>query len=210
MAETMNGGRVAVGCDMFHIAKNLTNTAEGCTYETPVEIPINAVTNDSAEEKATYYFSDHKHDVIVTGNGDEEISFVASQIPLKQLAELIGQKYENGAMLIGAKDKSLWACMWRTTLSDKSHRYHCAMLCDFTRPSNNGATMEGTNGTMLELTASVFFTVKEWTLGDGTKKTLMYTQMDSTDAPEGVDLDVKWFEAVPTPEAIAAFATVSG
>ena len=210
MAETTLSGRVAIGCDMFHVAKNLTNTAAGCTYETPREIPINAVTNDSAEEKATYYFSDHKHDVVVVGNGDEEISFVASQIPLKDLADLIGQKYENGAMLVGAKDKSLWACMWRTTLFDKSHRYHCAMLCDFTRPANSGATMEGTNGTMLELTASVYFTVKEWALTGGVKKALMYTQMDEADAPTGVNLDTKWFEAVPTPEAIAAFATVSG
>lgn len=198
--------KVAVGCDMFYMAKNITNTVEGATYETPFNLPINAVTNDSAEEKATYYFDNHKNDVIVAGNGDEELGFVASFIPLEKLAPIIGQVYENGAMLVGAKSKALYACMWRSELSDGKHRYHCAMLVDFTRPANNANTKEGTNANMLELTGSVYFTVKEWELTDGTKKTFMYTQMDEG-AIEGVDLDTKWFEAVPTPDVIKAFKT---
>lgn len=205
MAEQINA-KVAVGCDMFHVAKNLTNTVDECTFDTPFEIPINAVTNDSAEEKATYYFSNHKHDVVVSGNGEEELGLVASQLPLETLAGLIGQVYENGAMLVGAKSKALHACMWRTELSDGKHRYHCAMLCDFSRPSNNANTKEGTNANMLELTASVSFTVKEWETTNG-NYAFMYTQMDEG-AIEGVDLDTKWFEAVPTPDIIKAFATV--
>lgn len=203
MANENLEAKVAVGCDMFHIAKNLTNTAEGCTYETPFEIPVNAVTNDSAEEKATYYFSNHKHDVVVIGNGEEELGLVVSQLPLEVLAGLIGQKYENGAMLVGQKSKALWACMWRTGLSDGKHRYHCAMLCDFSRPSNNANTKEGTNGNMLELTASVSFTAKEWEVTGG-KYQFMYTQMDEG-AVTGVDLDTVWFAEVPTPDVIKTF-----
>lgn len=205
MAENLNA-KVAVGCDMFYVAKNLTNNAEGCTYETPFEIPVNAVTNDSAEEKATYYFSNHKHDVVVTGNGEEELGLVVSQLPLEVLAGLIGQVYENGAMLVGQKSKALWACMWRTELSDGKHRYHCAMLCDFSRPSNNANTKEGTNGNMLELTASVSFTAKEWDVTGG-KYQFMYTQMDEG-AVEGVDLNTAWFSEVPTPDVIKGFKTV--
>ena len=204
MAENVNA-KVAVGCDMFYIAKNLTNTADGVTYGTPFEIPVNAVTNDSAEEKATYYFSNHKHDVVVSGNGDEELGLVVSQLPLDILASLIGQTYENGAMLVGQKSNALHACMWRTELSDGKHRYHCAMLCDFARPSNNANTKEGTNGNMLELTASVSFTAKEWDITGG-KKSFMYTQMDEG-AVEGVDLDTVWFAEVPTPDVIKGFAT---
>lgn len=204
MAENAINSKVAVGCDMFYMAKNLTNTDEGTTYSTPFNIPINAVTNDSAEEKATYYFDNHKSDVVVIGNGDEELGLVASYIPLEKLAPIIGHVYENGAMLVGAKDKALYACMWRTKLSDGKHRYHCAMLVDFTRPSNNANTEEGTNANMLELTGSVYFTKKEWTLADGTKKSFMYTQMDEG-AVEGVDLDTKWFAEVPTPDVIKAF-----
>lgn len=202
MSENITA-KVAVGCDMFYVARNLTNDANGCTYETPFEIPVNAVTNDSAEEKATYYFSNHKHDVIVTGNGEEELGLVVSQLPLEVLANLIGQTYENGAMLVGQKQKALYACMWRTELSDGKHRYHCAMLCDFSRPSNNANTKEGTNGNMLELTASVSFTAKEWDTTAG-KKQFMYTQVDEG-AIEGVDLDTLWFADVPTPDVIKTF-----
>ena len=197
--------KVAVGCDMFYMAKNTANTAENTTYEEPFNVPINAVTNDSAEEKATYYFDNHKNDVVVSGNGDEELGLVSSFIPLEVLAPIIGQVFENGAMLVGAKENALYACMWRTKLSDGKHRYHCAMLVDFTRPANNANTEEGTNGSMLELTGTVKFTAKEWTLKDGTtKKSFMFTQMDEG-AIEGVDLDKKWFEAVPTPDVIKTF-----
>lgn len=207
MVSDVEKAKVAVGCDMFHIAKNTANTATECTYETPFSVPINAVTNDSAEESATYYFDNGKNNVKVTGNGDEELSLVASFIPLETLAELIGQVYQNGAMLVGAKKEALFACMWRTELSDGKHRYHCALLCNFVRPSNNANTKEGTNANMLELTAGVSFTAKEWEYTGG-KASFMYTQMDEDSAPEGVNLDTKWFEAVPTPDAIKAFATV--
>ena len=207
MTENVDKAKVAVGCDMFHMAKNLLNTATECTYDTPFSVPINAVTNDSAEESATYYFDNGKNNVKITGNGDEELAIVASFIPLKTLAEIIGQVYENGALLVGAKKEALFACMWRTELSDGKHRYHCALLCNFVRPSNNGNTKEGTNANMLELTAGVAFTAKEWDITGG-KASFMYTQMDEEDAPVGVDLDVKWFEAVPTPDAIKAFKTI--
>ena len=111
-------------------------------------------------------------------------------------------------MLVGQKQEALWACMWRTELSDGKHRYHCAMLCNFARPANNAATKEGTNGTMLELSASVKFTVKEWAVTGG-KYPFMFTQMDEEDAPSQVDLNTKWFEAVPTPDVIKAFGTPS-
>lgn len=204
MAATEIKAKVAVGCDQFFMAKCLTNTAEGVTYDEPFNVPINAVTNDSAEEKATYYFDNHKNDVVISGNGDEELGLVSSYIPLEILAPIIGQVYENGAMMVGAKNSALYACMWRTKLSDGKHRYHCAMLVDFTRPSNNSNTEEGTNANMLELTGTVKFTVKEWTLKDGTKKSFMFTQMDEG-AVENVDLDTKWFEAVPTPDVIKTF-----
>ncbi len=203
MAETAIQAKVAVGCDMFYMAKNLSNTAEGATYGTPFNVPINAITNDSAEEKATYYFDNHKNDIVVSGNADEELALVSSFIPLETLAPIIGQVYENGAMLVGAKESALYACMWRTKLSDGKHRYHCAMLVDFTRPSNNANTEEGTNANMLELTGTVKFTVKEWAITGG-KKSFMYTQMDEG-ALEGVDLDSEWFKAVPTPDVIKGF-----
>lgn len=206
MLESVGKAKVAVGCDMFYMAKNTANTADSCTYETPFSVPINAVTNDSAEEAATYYFDNGKNNVKITGNGDEELSLVSSFIPLKTLAEIIGQVYENGALLVGAKKEAEFACMWRTELSDGKHRYHCALLCNFMRPSNNANTKEGTNANMLELTAGVSFTVKEWAYTGG-KASFMYTQVDEGDI-EGVDLDTKWFEAVPTPDAIKAFKTV--
>ena len=186
------------GVDNCFIAKVLSDTKEGITYDTPIQLfPIGEVGKTTSSDSAVSY-ADNKALIIVNSEGNDEISLTGFGISLENLALITGKKFDKdkGVFVDNQRSVEYFALLYREKLTNGKYRYHSRLKGTFNIPDEGAATEDdGTDSMGQELTYTGIFTEHEFTNGGSAKGIIIDTQYEGANV-EG------FFETVQTPDTI--------
>lgn len=133
-----------IGVDNFHIAKLLTDPADGqATYDEVVSFPwLQSVSIEPQSEEATLYADNQAVD---TANVTSRFSLTidTATLPLEYKALLLGHTIENGVMTVASGDAApYFAVMFETTKRNGKRRYVKFLKVQFAEPSETAQTKE--------------------------------------------------------------------
>ena len=133
-----------IGVDNFHIAKLLTDPADGqATYDEVVSFPwLQSVSIEPQSEEATLYADNQAVD---TANVTSRFSLTidTATLPLEYKALLLGHTIENGVMTVASGDTApYFAVMFETTKRNGKRRYVKFLKVQFAEPSETAQTKE--------------------------------------------------------------------
>ena len=133
-----------IGVDNFHIAKMLTDPAEGkATYDSVIAFPwLQSVSIEPQSEEATLYADNQAVD---TANVTSRYSLTidTATLPLEYKALLLGHTIENGVMTVTSEDNApYFAIMFETTKRNGKKRYVKFLKVRFSEPSETAQTKE--------------------------------------------------------------------
>jgi len=180
-----------IGCNSLHIAKVLTDSATGTTWDTPMAVPsLISIEIKDTTENVTFYSDDVTEQVIPAFSGKEvtlEMGYLTNEV----LALISGNEYKNGVFIQSssavAKEVAL---LWKAPKSDGSETYAClykgVLALDGETYKTKEESIEGQtitlNGTFMPLLSNSKVSIKADT---------------NEDAPS--DLIKTWFTRVPVP-----------
>ena len=133
-----------IGVDNFHIAKMLTDPADGqATYDEVISFPwLQSVSIEPQSEEATLYADNQAVD---TANVTSRFSLTidTATLPLEYKALLLGHTIENGVMTVASGDTApYFAVMFETTKRNGRKRYVKFLKVQFAEPSETAQTKE--------------------------------------------------------------------
>lgn len=197
------------GVDNLHVARVLTDNAEGFTTETPVKLaPVAEIgkTTDASNE-AHYY--DNKALIVVSSESADTISLTIAPPELKMLADIIGRSFDEdlGMMVESPRNNDYFAIMYRTKGTDGEYRYVSRLKGQFNIPEETNATENDgtdTNNTTIEFTG--IYTEHEFTKGKYNNVTKAWEKAGA----KGIVVDTrygkadvsKFFEETQTPDTV--------
>ena len=133
-----------INIQRLHVAKLLTDTPEGATYDEPLDmgkvlrsIDINP-TNNQAE-----LYADGQTIDVATNTASYELTLETAALPLSYVAYLLGHKFENGKMVAGKDDTApYFALMFQSDKRNGGVRYTKFYKVQFSEPAVKGSTKE--------------------------------------------------------------------
>ena len=133
-----------ISIQKMHVAKLLTDTAEGTTYDTPVDfgkilrqVDINP-TNNTVEA-----YADGQTIDTANNTSSYELQFETAALPLEYYAYLLGHGYENGKMTANKDDVApYFAVMFQSDKRNGKARYSKFYKVQFSEPTQTGKTKE--------------------------------------------------------------------
>ena len=133
-----------IGVDNFHIAKMLTDPADGqATYDSVIAFPwLQSVSIEPQNEEATLYADNQAVD---TANVTSKFNLTidTATLPLEYKALLLGHEIENGVMTVASGDNPpYFAIMFETTKRNGKKRYVKFLKVQFSEPSETAQTKE--------------------------------------------------------------------
>lgn len=133
-----------IGVDNFHIAKLLTDPADGqATYDEVISFPwLQSVSIEPQSEEATLYADNQAVD---TANVTSRFSLTidTATLPLEYKALLLGHTIENGVMTVASGDTApYFAVMFETTKRNGKRRYVKFLKVQFAEPAETAQTKE--------------------------------------------------------------------
>ncbi len=149
-----------IGVDNFHIAKLLTDPADGqATYDGVIAFPwLRSVSIEPQTDAATLYADNQAVDTTnVTARYDLKID--TATLPLEYKALLLGHAIENGVMTVASEDAApYFAVMFETTKRNGKKRYVKFLKVQFSEPSETAQTKEeGVTYNMPSMTATAIY-----------------------------------------------------
>lgn len=187
--------------DVF-IAKVLTDTAEGITYETPKRLFNVATVSKEVESESSTVYLDNKPMIVISSEGADTITFTGAAFDLDVLAEVIGKKYDEtlDMMIDTEREINEWAVGYKEDMTDGTSRYNWRYKGQFSIPAEEASTKDdGTDSTGQEITYTGVMTEATFEkAGNKSAKGVVVTNAKA---------DVStWFESVQTPDDVKAKA----
>ena len=134
-----------IGVDQAYIAKLLTDTAEGCTYDTPVALLGLTSVNVTESGEIGKFFADNGLYATYANPSSKEVEFSVAEVEPQNLALMTGATYANGLYSTSSEDKApKFAFGYRRLRSDGSYRYVWLLKGSF-RVGNESAETKGEN-----------------------------------------------------------------
>ena len=194
------------GVDKFYVAEVLEDNETEIKYGVPYNVSaVQHVTREDPEESAKVY-ADNKAMIVVKGEGSPTATFTTLCLDPTDLAKLLGHITKGGAMIATnrAKDK-YFGIMYRLKNSDGTFEYVAIAKAKFNAPSEDVETEnDGTDVTLMELSAELVSTVHEFNIedDDGTVTRAPYKYLKLKEEA-GKDYSTKFFEVMQTPDTLA-------
>ena len=181
-----------IGCEGLHIAKLLTDTKEGATWEKPIAVPsLIAIDIKDNSEKVELY-SDDKLEQVITAMTGKEVTIELGGIEKEVLALISGNTYEEGVFIQSADAvANEVALMFKAPLSRGGFRYCALYKGVLAQEETNYKTKEGSvEGQTIKLTG-VFMALENG---------VPYIEVDDNDknlTPAQKAMVNSWFTKVP-------------
>lgn len=181
-----------IGCEGLHIAKLLTDTKEGATWEKPIAVPsLIAIDIKDNSEKVELY-SDDKLEQVITAMTGKEVTIELGGIEKDVLALISGNTYEEGVFIQSADAvANEVALMFKAPLSRGGFRYCALYKGVLAQEETNYKTKEGSvEGQTIKLTG-VFMALENG---------VPYIEVDDNDknlTPAQKAMVNSWFTKVP-------------
>lgn len=187
--------------DVF-IAKVLTDTAEGITFDTPKRLMYVARVGKEVSSDSASLFYDNKAMAVINSEGSDEITIEGSALELDILAEITGKTYDEtlGMFVDSEREVEYFALGYKEKMLDGSYRYNWRMKGTFAIPAVESNTEnDGTdsNGQTVNYTG-VYTEAKFAKANNKPAKGIVVTD-DKADVST-------WFETVQTPDDVKASA----
>lgn len=133
-----------VGCDQLHVAKMLTDTKEGATYDESVHFQnVKSVGFQPGSSISTFYADDGPR-VNYAQVGEEAVSFERADLLPDEYAMITGADYTSGLVRVGNPTPPPVAVMWRSQKSSGAYRYLRLLKTTFSVPDITSQTKEST------------------------------------------------------------------
>jgi len=146
-----------IGINKFHIAKLLTDTEEGATYDNIISMPWLRSVQITPENASETLYADNHSVAVANAVSKFTLTVEMAALPLEYKALLLGHKMENGQMVINADDAApYFAIMFEVTKHNGKKRFMKFYKVQFAEPTENPQTKEESitfNTPTLEATA---------------------------------------------------------
>lgn len=196
-----------VNLDSLHYAPILSDDEDGYQTGTNKYLAPAAEMKKEAKVDATPRYYDGKPMFVSPVEASTDITLTVSGVPSRLAAELTGKPYDTArGIMIDTGDASGtpdYALSARAELGNGGYRYYQFLKGKFSLGAETAKTKEDkVTANTVELTYTGLVTIHEFTMPDGTKKSVKGVQADTTDSAFlGADA---WFSQVQTPETLGA------
>lgn len=188
------------GCTDLVYAEITKDDASGYATGTVKELAgvatISKTTNSSQE--AHYY--NNQPAIIISSDGNDEITLSVSAIPYDVLADITGQYYDSasGMLVEGNRVPKMFALGYKTSRTDGSTVYVWRLRGMFSTPDQENNTIDdGTDANGQELVFTGINTVHKFTKNGNTAKSVVVD-------PEKITGAANFFASVQTPDTVTA------
>lgn len=133
-----------INIQKLHVAKLLSDTADGTTYEEPIDLGkiLRSVDIKPSTSTADLYADGQSIDS-ASNTASYELTFDTAALPLEYVAYLLGHKFENGQMIANKDDVApYFGVMFQSDKRNGGVRYLKFFKVLFSEPSVNGASKE--------------------------------------------------------------------
>ena len=190
------------GISDVYVAKVLTDTEEGMTFDTPERLMYVARVGKEVSSDSASLFYDNKAMAVINSEGSDAITVEGSALELKMLAKITGKDYDETLDMFVDSERTVdyFALGYKEKMLDGSYRYNWRLKGTFSIPAVEANTEnDGTdsNGQTVNFTG-VYTEHKFEKANNKPVKGIVVT-----DALADVS---DWFEAVKTPDDIVAKA----
>ncbi len=149
-----------IGVDNFHIAKLLTDPADGqATYDNVIAFPWLRSVNIEPQSDAATLYADNQAVDTANVTSRYNLTIDTATLPLEYKALLLGHEIENGMMTVSSVDTApYFAIMFETTKRNGKKRFVKFLKVQFSEPSETAQTKEeGVTYNMPSLTATAIY-----------------------------------------------------
>ncbi len=149
-----------IGVDNFHIAKLLTDPADGqATYDNVIAFPWLRSVNIEPQSDAATLYADNQAVDTANVTSRYNLTIDTATLPLEYKALLLGHEIENGLMTVSSVDTApYFAIMFETTKRNGKKRFVKFLKVQFSEPSETAQTKEeGVTYNMPSLTATAIY-----------------------------------------------------
>ena len=132
-----------IGCRNLHIAKLLTDNAEGATWDTPVKVPslVNLSISDTVEQSK--FYSDDIVEQAFSKTSGKEVTIELGYMTNELEALVTGKEYRDGVLVQKGDDTPPeLAIMFQAPKSKGGFRYMCLFKGSLARTESEYATQE--------------------------------------------------------------------
>jgi len=187
-----------IGVDMACIAKVLTDTKDGCTYDDTVFLPGLTTANISNSGDIGKFHADNGLFATYSNPGEKALEFAVADIEPKTCAEMTGAEYENGLYSTNSANKAPeYAFGYRRLKSDGSYRYVWLLKGKF----RIGNISNETKGASVNFQTQTVQFVAQNRIFDGRDQ----NRVDDNDPNLPADIDTAIIEAIWFENPNAAF-----
>ena len=182
-------------------AEVVTDTTEKFECSSPFAIAGVAELSRTTEASSEAHYYDNVPAVVIDSTGSDEVTITTSAIPLKALAKITGQVYdEKKAILIeGERDAKYFALGYITEKTDGTEIFVWRLKGKFNIPDSTHSTKDdSTEASGQELTFTGINTTHRFKT---TGKTAKAINLDTSINPQ---VDTTFFAKVQTPDTITA------
>ena len=133
-----------INIQKLHVAKMLTDTAEGTTYEEPISLGkiLRKVDIKPSNSSADLYADGQSIDS-ASNTASYELTFDTAALPLEYVAYLLGHKFENGQMMANKDDAApYFGVMFQSDKRNGGVRFLKFFKVLFSEPAVKGSTKE--------------------------------------------------------------------
>lgn len=133
-----------INIQKLHVAKLLTDSGDGATYEEPIDLGkiLRSVDIKPSTSTAELYADGQSIDT-ATNTSSYELTFDTAALPLEYMAYLLGHTYANGVMTANKDDVApYFAVMFQSDKRNGGVRYLKFFKCQFSEPSVSGSSKE--------------------------------------------------------------------
>lgn len=190
------------GISDVYVAKVLTDTEEGMTFDTPERLMYVARVGKEVSSDSASLFYDNKAMAVINSEGADAITIEGSALDLNMLAKITGKTYDEALDMFVDSERTVdyFALGYKEKMLDGSYRYNWRLKGTFAIPAVEANTEnDGTdsNGQTVNFTG-VYSEHKFEKANNKPAKGIVVsdTLADVSD----------WFEAVKTPDDVVAKA----
>ncbi len=179
-----------INIQRLHVAKLLTDSTDGATYDEPVDLGkvLRSIDIKPSNSQADLYADGQSIDT-ASSTASYELTFDTAALPLAYTAYLLGHSYENGVMVANKDDVApYFAVLFQSDKRNGKARYMKFYKVQFQEPSIKGSTKEENISYQTPtLTAKAIYR-----LSDGN----CYTYADNEDAGFTAESAANWYKTV--------------
>lgn len=188
------------GISDVYIAKVLTDTEEGITFDEPKRLMYVARVGKEVSSDSASLFYDNKAMAVINSEGSDEITIEGSALELDVLAEITGKTYDEtlGMFIDSERQVEYFALGYKEKMLDGSFRYNWRMKGTFAIPAVESNTEnDGTDSNGQTVNYTGVYTEHKFAKANNKAAKGIVVSDELADVST-------WFETVQTPDSVKA------